>query len=134
LTRRKRCRGAAFGAPLLSGTNLESDFIVEIYAKLGHSSAAPLLSGTNLESDFIVEICAEMGRSSAVQCHDMIYTGCQDILYTWTFRSVFDGAFAESAEGARRATGADFANAARGATSACVFSPIGSISRMYMSR
>src|SRR5260221_5442365 len=34
----------------------------------------------------------------------MVYTGCQDILYTWTFRSVFDGAFAESAEGARRAT------------------------------
>ena len=39
----------------------------------------------------------------------MVYAGCQDILYTWTFRSVFDGAFAESAEGARRATVADFA-------------------------
>src|SRR5258708_13987690 len=34
----------------------------------------------------------------------MVYTGCPDIPYTWTFRSVFDGAFAESAEGARRAT------------------------------
>src|SRR5260370_39345054 len=77
---------------------------------------------------------AEKGHSSAVQCHDMVYAGCQDILYTWMFRSVFDMAFAESAEGARRATVADFANAARGATSAFGFSPIGSISRMYMSR
>jgi hypothetical protein len=44
---------------------LQGDFIVDIYAKLGRSSAAPLLSGTNLEIDFVVEICAKLGRSDA---------------------------------------------------------------------
>ena len=64
----------------------------------------------------------------------MLYAGCQDILYTWKFRSLFDEAFAAFAEGALEATVAEAANAARGATSAWVFSSAGSISRMYMSR
>src|ERR1700675_1636512 len=72
------------------------------------------------------------GPTFSVKCHDIVYSGCQDILYTFSLAGVFIP-LAENAEGARRATGA-FSALDRATTSARDPRRSRSISRTYMCR